>query len=43
LPDPTRLEQDLSMIVGVVETGIFIGLATTALVASRSGVRRLDR
>jgi ribose 5-phosphate isomerase A len=43
LPNPTRLEEDLSMIVGVVETGIFIGLATMALVASRSGVRRLDR
>ena len=43
LPDPVRLEADLSMIVGVVETGLFIGLATSALVASRVGVRRLDR
>jgi hypothetical protein len=27
----------------VVETGLFIGLATAALVAGRSGVRRIDR
>jgi ribose 5-phosphate isomerase A len=43
LPDPMALETALSMIVGVVETGLFIGLATTALVAGRSGVRRIDR
>ena len=42
-PDPVTLEAALSGIVGVVETGLFNGLATTALVASRSGVRRIDR
>ena len=42
-PDPAALEAALSGIVGVVETGLFIGLATTALVASRAGVRRIDR
>ncbi len=43
LPDPAATERALSAIVGVVESGLFIGLATTALVASRSGVRRIDR
>jgi ribose 5-phosphate isomerase A len=43
LPDPLAMETTLSTIVGVVETGLFIGLATTALIAGRSGVRRIDR
>jgi ribose 5-phosphate isomerase A len=43
LADPAALERALSMVVGVVESGLFLGLATTALVASRSGVRRIDR
>jgi ribose 5-phosphate isomerase A len=43
LPDPAAIEQALSMVVGVVETGLFLGLATTALVASDAGVRRIDR
>jgi ribose 5-phosphate isomerase A len=43
LPDPVAMESALSSIVGVVETGLFIGLAATALVAGSSGVRRLDR
>jgi ribose 5-phosphate isomerase len=29
--------------VGVVETGLFLGLATTALVATQAGVRQIDR
>ena len=41
--DPASLERELSMIVGVVESGLFLGLATTALVASQAGVRRIDR
>jgi ribose 5-phosphate isomerase A len=43
LPDPASIERTLSMVVGVVETGLFLGLATTALVASATGVRRIDR
>jgi ribose 5-phosphate isomerase A len=43
LPDPVAIEAALSGIVGVVESGLFIGLATTALVASKAGVRRIDR
>jgi ribose 5-phosphate isomerase A len=41
--DPTALERQLSGVVGVVETGLFIGMATTALVAMPGGVLRLDR
>jgi ribose 5-phosphate isomerase A len=43
LPDPAAVERTLSMVVGVVETGLFLGLAKTALVASEAGVRRIDR
>ena len=43
IADPARLEQDLSRTIGVVETGLFIGMATTALVASKGGIIRLDR
>jgi ribose 5-phosphate isomerase A len=43
LSDPPAVERALSMIVGVVETGLFLDLATTALVASPAGVRRFDR
>ncbi len=41
--DPAALEQALSSVVGVVETGFFIGMATTALVATSGGIVRLDR
>lgn len=43
LPDPAATECALSRVVGVVESGLFLGLATTALVASAERVRRLDR
>jgi ribose 5-phosphate isomerase A len=43
IPHPARLEQDLSAIIGVVETGLFIGMATTVLVATQKGIVRLDR
>jgi ribose 5-phosphate isomerase A len=43
IPDPERLERDLSGTVGVVETGLFIGMATTVLVATPGGVLRFDR
>jgi ribose 5-phosphate isomerase A len=41
--DPAQLEQDLATTVGVVESGLFIAMATTALVAMPDGVVRLDR
>jgi ribose 5-phosphate isomerase A len=43
IADPARLERDVSQIIGVVETGLFIGMATTALVATAGGIVRLDR
>ncbi len=43
IADPHRLEQELSATIGVVETGLFIGMAATALVATPNGVVRLDR
>jgi hypothetical protein len=30
-------------VVGVVETGLFVGMATTVLVATPAGMIRLDR
>lgn len=43
IADPAALEAKLSATIGVVETGLFIGMATTALVAMPDGIRRLDR
>jgi ribose 5-phosphate isomerase A len=43
IADPGQLERDLSTVIGVIEIGLFIGLATTALVATPSGILRLDR
>jgi ribose 5-phosphate isomerase A len=43
IADPAQVEQDLSRTIGVVETGLFIGMATTALVATQAGIVRLDR
>ena len=43
IPDPRSLQDTLSKIIGVVETGLFVGMATTALVATANGVVRLDR
>jgi len=43
IADPAQLERDISGVIGVVETGLFIGMATTALVATPTGILRLDR
>ena len=43
IADPASLERELSETIGVVETGLFIGMATTALVATPGGIVRLDR
>ncbi len=43
IADPAALEQALSGVVGVVETGLFIGMADMALVADDTGVRKLVR
>ena len=39
--DPGALESDLQAMAGVVETGLFVGIAHEAFVADAAGVRRL--
>ena len=43
LSNPAGVEDRLAQVVGVIETGLFVGLATTVFIASESGVRRFDR
>jgi ribose 5-phosphate isomerase A len=43
ISDPAGLERALSATIGVVETGLFIGMASMALVATGQGVLRLER
>ena len=43
IADPAGLDQAIGQIIGVVETGLFIGMARHALVASDQGVRELSR
>jgi ribose 5-phosphate isomerase A len=43
ITDPAALECALARIVGVVESGLFVGMADVAFVAGPSGVVRLDR
>ena len=43
IPDPSALARRLAGIPGVVEHGLFIGLATKAIVAGDGGVRVLTR
>jgi ribose 5-phosphate isomerase A len=43
IADPAGLGRALDQIVGVVETGLFIGMACQALVADEHGVRELRR
>ncbi len=43
IPDPAALEAALSARAGVVESGLFLSMADEAIVAGRSGVRRVRR
>jgi ribose 5-phosphate isomerase A len=43
IADPAQLEQRIGRIVGVVESGLFIGRANPVFVADGQGVHRLDR
>lgn len=43
IPDPAGLERALGQLVGVVDSGLFVGMADTAMVAGESGVRQLTR
>lgn len=43
ITDPAALEYALARIVGVIDSGLFIGMADVAFVAGPTGVVRLDR
>jgi ribose 5-phosphate isomerase A len=43
IDDPTRLEVKLSGLVGVIESGLFIGLASRVIVAGARGVEVIER
>jgi len=43
MPDPAGLEARISALVGVVETGLFIGLASKIVVGRPNGVEVIDR
>jgi len=43
IPDPRSLAERLDGIAGVIEHGLFIGLADAAIIAGSSGVRVLER
>jgi ribose 5-phosphate isomerase A len=42
IPDPVALEARLSSVVGVIETGLFIGMAATIMVGRPAGVEVMD-
>ena len=42
ITDPARLEERIRRVVGVVESGLFIGRADPVFVADEAGVHRLD-
>jgi ribose 5-phosphate isomerase A len=43
ISDPAGLERRLAMLTGVVESGLFIGIASRVVVGTSTGVRVLDR
>lgn len=43
IADGAELDRRLKAVVGVVETGLFIGMASTVIVGTRSGIRTLQR
>ena len=43
IPDAARLQERLRRITGVVETGLFVGLASRAILGHEDGVTVLDR
>jgi len=43
IPDPAALASALKRLTGVVEHGLFLGLASQALIATETGVERIQR
>ena len=42
IPDPARTERELKLLVGVVECGLFVGLAHSAIVGTDEGVENIS-
>jgi ribose 5-phosphate isomerase A len=43
IDDPAALEKQLKAMTGVVDSGIFAGVASAVIVAASSGVRKIER
>lgn len=43
ISEPEQLEQEMNMIPGVVENGLFIGLADKAIIGSTQGIMTLEK
>jgi ribose 5-phosphate isomerase A len=43
MPDPSALEARLANIIGVVESGLFIGLASMLVIGRRNGIEVINR
>jgi ribose 5-phosphate isomerase A len=43
IPDPARTERGLKALAGVVESGLFVGMADLAVVSTEVGVEIIDR
>ena len=43
IPDPARTERELKALTGVVESGLFVGMADLAVVSTDEGVEIIDR
>jgi ribose 5-phosphate isomerase A len=42
IPDPARTERELKSLVGVVESGLFVGMADTAIIADEEGLQVIE-
>lgn len=43
IDDPAKMEWELNLVPGVVDNGLFVGLADKVIVSSKSGIRTLER
>ena len=42
IDNPAKMESDLNLVPGVVDNGLFVGLADKVIVASKAGVRTIE-
>jgi ribose 5-phosphate isomerase A len=43
IENPAELHRAIKMLTGVVETGLFIGMASAAIVAGAGGIKIIER